>query len=179
MWPIWCWTKTCGRGWWRWSNLFSNFWKHLILGRFKYVGINVGSSLQILVDYWELCGMWECNPLYIWIWYERSHPTSNDNFWKVKLFYPSIGGCLSWWISCWRGWNQHVWCRGIYGKIFMGIVYWGNTFISKVGYTSIYVCKSICFGGRPMKVNFQMLASLLNKILRFQGFKLRLTECST
>jgi hypothetical protein len=31
----------------------------------------------------------------------------------------------------------------------------------------IYVCKSIGFGGRPTKVNFQMLASLPNKFLRF------------
>jgi hypothetical protein len=41
------------------------------------------------------------------------------------------------------------------------------------------VCKSICFGGRPVKVNFQMLASLPNKFLRFRGLKLRLKECST
>jgi hypothetical protein len=34
-------------------------------------------------------------------------------------------------------------------------------------------------GGRPMRVNFQMLTSLPNKFLGLQGFKLRLKECST
>jgi hypothetical protein len=32
-------------------------------------------------------------------------------------------------------------------------------------------------GGRPMKVNFKMLTSLLNKFLGFQGLKLKLKEC--
>ncbi len=49
-----CWTKTCGRRWWRWSNLFYKFWEHLILVRFilcKHMLDPPYKSLQVVENY--------------------------------------------------------------------------------------------------------------------------------
>jgi hypothetical protein len=55
----------------------------------------------------------------------------------------------------------------------------GNYFCFE-GWLYLHQCVQIhLFGGKPMRVNFRMLVSLVSKLLRFQGFKLGLKECST
>jgi hypothetical protein len=45
-------------------------------------------SLQIVENY---VGHGNAIYLVIWVWFERSHSTFGDSFWKIKHFYPSLG----------------------------------------------------------------------------------------
>ncbi len=79
------WEETYSMKLQRWSHHFWTFWKHLIPSS-QYVGPNVKSLFQILMDCGELCEVWKCN-YYRWIWIEGGRSHFDDNSWSIKLFF--------------------------------------------------------------------------------------------
>jgi hypothetical protein len=62
---------------------------------------------------------------------------------------------------------EHPW------KSFQAHLLLGNCLYVRGYLFPIYACRFFLLGDRPMKVSFQMLASLLNKFSRFSSFKLK------